>query len=68
MPYACIFETAQTYTQLDLKGKKASKDIKKSETCTLIYFLYTIPDCLYLIKLEAYVSPQNESMHVNDSL
>lgn len=35
MPYACIFETAQTYTQLDLKGKKASKDIKKSETCTL---------------------------------
>lgn len=64
MPYACIFETAQTYTQLVLKGKKASKDIKKSETGTLIYFLYIIPDCLYLIKLEAYVSLQNESMHV----
>lgn len=30
----------------------------------VIYFLYIIPDCLYLIKLEAYVSPQNESMHV----
>lgn len=25
MPYACIFETAQTHTQLDLKEKKSFK-------------------------------------------